>query len=43
MRVRQPLERRYWLTPDVMMGQLRDEFNFDFDPCPHHGQKDSTG
>ena len=27
--------KRYWLTPPDLMEQLRDEFHFDFDPCPH--------
>lgn len=27
--------KRYWVTPPAMMESLRNEFFFDFDPCPH--------
>ena len=30
-----PDGKHYWLTPQDIMEQLDNEFNFDFDPCPY--------
>lgn len=27
--------RHYWLTPDKLMNELNERFNFNFDACPH--------
>lgn len=27
--------KRYWATPPQLMKTLQDEFQFDYDPCPH--------
>ena len=27
--------KHYWLTPDNLMEELKDEFKFDFDPAPY--------
>ena len=35
--------KHYWLTPPDLMKQLRDEFNFDFDPCPFPKPDDFDG
>ena len=35
--------KHYWLTPDDVMKQLNDEFNFDFDPCPYPKPEDFDG
>ena len=35
--------KHYWLTPDDLMKQLNDEFNFDFDPCPYPKPEDFDG
>ena len=29
------LKKHYWKTPLDYLKKLDDEFNFDFDPCPH--------
>ena len=35
--------KHYWLTPDKLMKELNDEFNFDFDPCPYPKPEDFDG
>lgn len=30
----------HWQTPDWLLNQLDNEFNFDFDPCPLHADFD---
>ena len=35
--------KHYWLTPDDLMKELNDEFNFDFDPAPYPLPKDFDG
>ena len=35
--------KHYWLTPDDVMKELNDEFNFDFDPCPYPKPEDFDG
>ena len=35
--------KHYWLTPDDLMKELNDEFNFDFDPCPYPKPEDFDG
>lgn len=36
-------KKHYWVTPPDMMRELNDEFNFDFDPCPHPRPEDFDG
>ncbi len=36
-------KKRYWKTPPEMMKELNNEFNFDFDPCPHPRPEDFDG
>jgi len=35
--------KHYWLTPNDLMKELNDEFNFDFDPCPYPKPDDFDG
>ncbi len=35
--------KHYWLTPPELMTQLQQEFQFDFDPCPHPKPDDFDG
>lgn len=35
--------KHYWLTPPEMIAQMREEFNFDFDPCPYPKPKSFDG
>ena len=35
--------KHYWLTPNDVMKELNDEFNFDFDPCPYPKPDDFDG
>lgn len=35
--------KHYWLTPPDLMAELRDEFHFDFDPCPYPRPDDFDG
>ena len=35
--------KHYWLTPDDVMKELNNEFNFDFDPCPYPKPEDFDG
>jgi hypothetical protein len=35
--------KHYWLTPPEVLAPLQQEFNFDFDPCPHPLPDDFDG
>jgi hypothetical protein len=35
--------KHYWLTPKDVFEKLDEEFNFDFDPCPHPKPDDFDG
>jgi len=35
--------KHYWVTPPDLMMKLDNEFNFDFDPCPHPRPEDFDG
>jgi hypothetical protein len=35
--------KHYWLTPPDLYAELRDEFRFDFDPCPYPKPDDFDG
>ena len=35
--------KHYWLTPDALMQELQDEFEFDFDACPFPKPHDFDG
>ena len=35
--------KHYWLTPEEMLKKMRDEFCFDFDPCPYPKPEDFDG
>lgn len=35
MKIQAGIKKHYWKTPPELMEKLQDEFQFDFDPCPH--------
>jgi hypothetical protein len=35
--------KHYWLTPPELMEKLKEEFGFDFDPCPFPKPEDFDG
>lgn len=35
--------KHYWLTPPELMEKLKEEFGFDFDPCPYPKPDDFDG
>lgn len=35
--------KHYWLTPPDLLQKLKEEFNFDFDPCPFPKPEDFDG
>jgi hypothetical protein len=38
-----PDGKHYWLTPPELMNELKEEFQFDFDPCPYPRPEDFDG
>lgn len=41
--VKEIVKKRYWKTPPEYLATLQEEFQFDFDPCPHPRPDDFDG